>query len=568
MKKMYYFAATLLIMLFAACSNDHIGQDDDDGIVTDPTGEAWISLDIKTTAPKALGRALNNPDKEMGTPAESAVSKLRVIFFDENRNVTADKSFTVGSNSEAGEPGQPEGIFGTAFKVPAASKRILVIANPSVDLPDVGLFNSYDDFNQAIVAVASLSTPSYFMMTNAKGDLEPSQANGDETDLTLYNSASKAESQPLSIHIDRAVAKVRVYTDNGNISSNNLKANISEPGWVLNATNKRYFPVSKRVKTWMEGTSRGCITPFDQYDLGSYRIDPNHDVQPLMSDPGFASYLQEYNYEMNAVNIASSAWHPTEISVDNVEYCLENTQTADHNVWAYTTQVLFKVIYSPKGLIDPDKNVYNNPADNVNNGELLPGTDWLMVNGGYYTWNLLMDYIKAELLYKYTSEDKDPTVIYTAALSKTLNSYLKAIGTPEVSTDRGNGTPETRANEVVDNFNQKRSNVENYGAFRHGTVSYYKGGVNYYPIMIKHDDTDQVYNEYGEFGVVRNSVYDVHISKVNNPGYPNIPEPDPGTKDEDEDNYLSIRINVNPWTWYTQEEIMSFGISNRNRFFK
>ena len=515
---------------------------------------AWISLDIKTTAPKALGRALNNPDKEMGTPAESAVSKLRVIFFDENRNVTADKSFTVGTNSEAGEPGQPEGILGTAFKVPAASKRILVIANPSVDLPDVGLFNSYDDFNQAIVAVASLSTPSYFMMTNAKGDLEPSQANGDETDLTLYNSASKAESQPLSIHIDRAVAKVRVYTDNGNISSNNLKANISEPGWVLNATNKRYFPVSKRVKTWMEGTSRGCITPFDQYDLGSYRIDPNHDVQPLMSDPGFASYLQEYNYEMNAANIASSAWHPTEISVDNVEYCLENTQTADHNVWAYTTQVLFKVIYSPKGLIDPDKNVYNNPADNVNNGELLPGTDWLMVNGGYYTWNLLMDYIKAELLYKYTSEDKDPTVIYTAALSKTLNSYLKAIGTPEVSTDRGNGTPETRANEVVDNFNQKRSNVENYGAFRHGTVSYYKGGVNYYPIMIKHDDTDQVYNEYGEFGVVRNSVYDVHISKVNNPGYPNIPEPDPGTKDEDEDNYLSIRINVNPWTWYTQTE--------------
>ena len=554
MKKMYYFAATLLIMLFAACSNDHIGQDDDYGIVTYPTGEAWIALDIKTTAPKALGRALNNPDKEMGTPAESAVSKLRVIFFDENRNVTADKSFTVGTNSEAGEPGQPEGIFGTAFKVPAASKRILVIANPSVDLPDVGLFNSYDDFNQAIVAVASLSTPSYFMMTNAKGDLEPSQANGDETDLTLYNSASKAESQPLSIHIDRAVAKVRVYTDNGNISSNNLKANISEPGWVLNATNKRYFPVSKRVKTWMEGTSRGCITPFDQYDLGSYRIDPNHDVQPLMSDPGFASYLQEYNYEMNAANIASSAWHPTEISVDNVEYCLENAQTADHNVWAYTTQVLFKVIYSPKGLIDPDKNVYNNPADNVNNGELLPGTDWLMVNGGYYTWNLLMDYIKAELLYKYTSEDKDPTVIYTAALSKTLNSYLKAIGTPEVSTDRGNGTPETRANEVVDNFNQKRSNVENYGAFRHGTVSYYKGGVNYYPIMIKHDDTDQVYNEYGEFGVVRNSVYDVHISKVNNPGYPNIPEPDPGTKDEDEDNYLSIRINVNPWTWYTQTE--------------
>ena len=102
MKKMYYFAATLLVLLFAACSNDHIGRDDDDdGIVTDPTGEAWISLDIKTAAAKALGRALNNPDKEMGTPAESTVSKLRVIFFDAAHNVTADKSFTVGSDTEA-----------------------------------------------------------------------------------------------------------------------------------------------------------------------------------------------------------------------------------------------------------------------------------------------------------------------------------------------------------------------------------------------------------------------------------------------------------------------------------
>ena len=114
---------------------------------------------------------------------------------------------------------------------------------------------------------------------------------------------------------------------------------------------------------------------------------------------------------MDAANIASGAWHPTEISVNNVEYCLENTQTAEHNVWAYTTQVLFKVIYSPKGLVTPDKNVYDNPADNVNHGELMAGADWLMVNGGYYTWNLLMDYIKAELLYKYTSEDKDPSII-------------------------------------------------------------------------------------------------------------------------------------------------------------
>ena len=35
--------------------------------------------------------------------------------------------------------------------------------------------------------------------------------------------------------------------------------------------------------------------------------------------------------------------------------------------------------------------------------------------------------------------------------------------------------------------------------------------------MIKHDDTDKALNELGEFGVVRNSVYDINVNKFNNP---------------------------------------------------
>lgn len=556
MKKMYFLVAALLVLLSAACTNDHIDQDDD-GIVTDPTGEAWIALNVGPPT-TSFSRALHDPDKIIGTTKESNVKKIRAIFFDGSEKVTADKTFTVGTDQEAGNPNQPEGDQGKAFKVPASSKRILIIANPSPDLPvtSVGT-TTYTVFNQAILAVASLSGDEYFMMSNAKGGLEPSASNTDGTDanLVLYNSASKAESQALSINVDRAVAKVRVYTDNTGISSNNTKANISEPGWVLNATNKKYFPVSKREKTWYETQPRGCITPFDQYKLGSYRIDPNYDNQPTVLPPAFTDYLKDYNYYLDATDVPAGAWHPTDASSDNAEYCLENTQTEDHNVWAYTTQVLFKVIFSPKGLQTPDKNVYDNPADFVNAGALDSGKDWLMVNGGYYTWNLLMDYIKAELTFKFQSEDNDPTIIHNTALTNALNNYLEAINEVKVPIDRNNAsTPEEQAGDIVDAFNVKKNAVTTHGADRHGTVSYYVGGVNYYPIMIKHDDSGDVYNELGEFGVVRNSVYNVNISRVNNPGYPNIPEPDPGTKDEDEDNYLSIRINVNPWTWYTQTE--------------
>ena len=556
MKKMYFLVAALLVLLSAACTNDHIDQDDDDGIVTDPTGEAWIALNVGPPT-TSFSRALHDPDKIIGTTKESNVKKIRAIFFDGSEKVTADKTFTVGTDQEAGNPNQPEGDQGKAFKVPASSKRILIIANPSPDLPvtSVGT-TTYTVFNQAILAVASLSGDEYFMMSNAKGGLEPSASNTDGADanLVLYNSASRAESQALSINVDRAVAKVRVYTDNTGISSNN-KANISQPGWVLNATNKKYFPVSKRKKTWYETQPRGCITPFDQYKLGSYRIDPNYDNQPTVLPPAFTDYLKDYSYYLDATDVPAGAWHPTDASSDNAEYCLENTQTEDHNVWAYTTQVLFKVIFSPKGLQTPDKNVYDNPADFVNAGALDPGKDWLMVNGGYYTWNFLMDYIKAELTFKFQSEDNDPTIIHNTALTNALNNYLEAINEVKVPIDRNNAsTPEEQAGDIVDAFNVKKNAVTTHGADRHGTVSYYVGGVNYYPIMIKHDDSGDVYNELGEFGVVRNSVYDVNISRVNNPGYPNIPEPDPGTKDEDEDNYLSIRINVNPWTWYTQTE--------------
>ncbi len=554
MKKMYFLAVTLFVLLSAACTNDYIGPEDD-GIVTDPTGEAWIALKVGTPT-SSFSRALHDPDKIMGTTKESNVSKIRAIFFDKDEKVTADYTFTVGTDQEAGNPNQPEGDQGKAFKVPASSKRILIIANPSVDLPVTSLGQTtYDAFNLAVKAVASLSGDDYFMMSNAKGGLEPSASASDGTDanLVLYNSASKAESQAVAINVDRVVAKVRVYTDDANIAASNTKANISEPGWVLNATNKKYFPVSKREKTWYETQPRGCITPFDQYKLGSYRIDPNYDSQPTVLAPAFTAYSNEYNYYFDAASVP--AWHPTSITADNAEYCLENTQTKEHNVWAYTTQVLFKVIFSPKGLQTPDKKAYDNAADFVNNGALEPGKDWLMVNGGYYTWNLLMDYIKAELIFKFETEDNDPTIIHNTATTNALNNYLEAINEVKVPIARVNGkTPEEQADDIIVLFNNKKAAVTNNGADRHGTVSYYKGGVNYYPIMIKHDDSETVFNEFGEFGVVRNSVYDVHISKVNNPGYPNIPEPDPNTKDEDSDSYLSIRINVNPWTWYTQTE--------------
>ena len=87
-------------------------------------------------------------------------------------------------------------------------------------------------------------------MTNSKGHLEPSDNSGNTINLTLYKSQDVAVKNPLAIYIDRVVAKVRVYTSDG--AMDNSTASIYSPKWILNVTNKWYYPVSRRIKTWNE----------------------------------------------------------------------------------------------------------------------------------------------------------------------------------------------------------------------------------------------------------------------------------------------------------------------------
>lgn len=77
------------------------------------------------------------------------------------------------------------------------------------------------------------------------------------------------------------------------------------------------------------------------------------------------------------------------------EYCLENTQTATHNVHAYTTHVLLKAKFIPSEYGRPAPN-NNNPSTAQEADPKLVG-DWMLINGGFYTFATLMEWIEAEL---------------------------------------------------------------------------------------------------------------------------------------------------------------------------
>lgn len=542
MRKKNLFMLALASMAFVACSNEDIVpvvEDIDYGVVTDPTGEAWVAMAIKTPS-QANSRGLNNPDYQNGTAVESELKKVRAIFFtaDVDPEVTADITLT---NAEAGvdATGQPTGSAGTAFKVPATSKRILIVANPSSTFQNDGVNNKwitgtkYSVVNAALTnTAASISSTNGFMMTNAKGDLEPSVTDagatlGDPKDLSLYKTDAGAKANPLAINIDRVVAKVRVT-----ITQTSAKADISDAKWVLNTTNKSYYPLSKRTPTWLEQQNvptGGFRAPFDQYKKGSYRIDPN-----------YTSHAGAYNvYDETHDEVANPIpWHLTTES----EYCLENTQNKAGNTHDNTTQILVKAKYMPKEY---------KTADGQTTTDQEISKDWMMIDGGFYTFTTLMDWIEAELNYKYLSNHPDPSII-TTPLTTALNKYLDDIGVTAITLPATADAAAIALLKTAFTAKQAAVELEDDRAKTVGVLTYYKGGYSFYKAMIKHDDTNLAVNELGEFGVVRNSVYDITVTKFNEPGYPTIP-PVTADPDEDDDLRMSILIDVNPWTWYTQE---------------
>lgn len=541
MKKKNLFMLALASLAFVACSNEDIVpvEDIDYGVVTDPKGDAWVAVGIKTPS---VSRGLNTPDHQNGTAVESELKKVRAIFFtaDADPEVTADILLT---NAEAGvdATGQPTGSAGTAFKVPGVSKRILIVANPSTTFQNDAVNSKwttgtkYSVVNAALTnTAASISSTDGFMMTNAKGDLEPSITEdgptlGDPKDLSLYKTDAGAKANPLTINIDRVVAKVRVT-----ITQTSSKADISEAKWVLNTTNKSYYPLSQRTPTWLEQQNvptGGFRAPFDQYKKGSYRIDPNYTAHPAGS----------YNvYDENYVDAGATAipWHTSTES----EYCLENTQNQAGNTHDNTTQILVKAKYMPKEYQKADGST---TTDQETNG------DWMMIDGGFYTFTTLMDWIERELKYKYLNTHPNPAII-TTPLTTAFNKYLEGISLTAVALP---GTADAAAIATLKQaFADKKTDIlaEDDRAKTVDVLTYYKGGYSFYKAMIKHDDTSLATNELGEFGVVRNSVYDISVTKFNDPGYPTIP-PVTTDPDEDDDLRMSILIDVNPWTWYTQE---------------
>lgn len=521
MKTRSFLLSALAALMLAGCSED-AREDEIPGNVL--VGKAYLSLSLQSRT-STLTRA--DVKTENGSAEESAVNDVTVLLFDEDEVCLDVVDFTgvkVG-NSDGGT--SPAAQASDAKLVPEKTKKVFVVLNSAkwTFTKEAVVGKAWSTINTAIDAViGDVATDSKFVMASAG-----TPADGALTPVTVHKPATyaagdvqkakdDAEAHPATINVDRLSAKVQVSVKNPGFTKP-TDSNFTFNGWELSVTNKSVRLYSDLVT--YDNATPGAV----------YRRDKNYleSEQPDISDNNTKETNMDaaFNYLKNIDDVSKDM--PAVAQVDKASlYCLENTMEAKAQQLGFTTKVVVKAQYTPGG-ITKDANYFS----------------W---KGAYYT----LAQLKAEYL-KHANG---------SGLKVDLPAFLIKAGVmSQAEFDQG----QSKRDEIVANLSEGASadklNAKTGIIGRFCAVRYYHASVCYYDVLIRHDQNITTKMALGRYGVVRNNWYNIELNSVSGPGTPWIPDPSdpdptnptpPDTDDDEADAYLSVKITINPWTYWTQ----------------
>ena len=550
MKKRTFLAMSMAAALTVGCSSDDITADNGGGVNTD--GKSYVGLSI--TLPSVNGNRSANDQFDMGSADEYKVNDLVIRYLDENG--TELKSFKYTADQLIwSTPPAGEGITTTAVlpveKVPFSGKAyaLVEINNPfeGSSIAANSVCDLKSDDKKSADYLTGEDKDDFFMTNTVWRDghyLVPVTA-----------SATENEAQALAgthtVYVERAAAKVQLdvnakdkdnwykatYTVPEGLSNAGAKIQVSD--WVLDVTNTKMYPIRK---------FRGNIP----YEQGGLPDDETYKFYRFYSwkNGGYRTYWAEdpnySQYVENDFNVISE-YPENPNALGGVEYCLENTFDVKNQCQNQTTRALIKATYKPVG------------------DEFKLGTTW-------YTIGNSSTPLSAKAL----------TALVAKAIAKkgvVLQEEKMTAGTKPFVGEMFTISEENLSDEDIAKVKKDL-----------GDLTVYKNGVCYYVVRIKHfgdeicpwgDEPNAPavsgikYDEYaknydgnraaydlaylGRYGVVRNNWYHLELQSVSGPGTPWIPDPSdpdnptpPGTDDDEADAYISVKITINPWTYWTQ----------------
>lgn len=505
------FAALFIGLAMTACSNDDEmttgGQDQSP--VTGGTAYMSVSLNM----PKSTGTRSSSTSH--GTGDEQKVDEVMLALFDAGDVclgtrvlLTSEYKLTVGG-------GAPTGT-GAAFQVPAATKKVLAVINPSVKFKNVCVapatwlvINSA--LEQTVEEVIGAAKNHFMMINDGAGghalvDVTVSKALSSSTG-DINAAKATAEASPASINVDRVVAKVTLEVNSSLGLPDGVTCAFGD--WALNVTNKDMFPCSDIV------APAGSMS-------ANYRIDNNY------SHGSFN--VSNFNYlALNAHGVLPSDFSPMADS----KYCLENTMEAIEQKQAQTTSAVVSATYIPKG--------FNT------------GKSWFRLLGvSYKTFDDLKAVYNAANVV-----GASPLQVQQKDLCDEFYARIADMATAQSVSWTATGFSSLDIDEMDGVLNggeaSKPGNAQTLG------VEYFQKGTCYYSILIRHDDAVTGAMELGKYGVVRNNWYTLTINSVSKPGTPWIPDPtnpvdstDPGKDNDEAEAFIAVGITVNAWTTWSQ----------------
>ncbi len=428
----------------------------------------------------------------------------------------------------------------------------------------------------SLAQIANTSDNGCFLMTNAPmftkqgGTSNPTGGQVQTLSVIdrdrIYATEAEAKANPAAdIYCERAVAKVTVKSDaSGTASENDKVTAFNFKGWTLDITSKQSFLVRNVASApWWNYKAN---TTSDYRFVGSVGLT-NTATQTLYRtywgvDPTYSkNYSASASVDQDDFNTTIGAVPTSLTAMGKDAYCLENTFNVANQNQNQTTRVIVAAQLTVTGantdksffILNDDKNViYDTKADIET-----------VVSTAYMNVPAIRKVLESKLDADATFDNNDLTVAfnndgnagYWTVASITVKDASKDKFTGDAIPEEltaGNATYTAAIASVNKDYN----------------IAYYKEGVSYYGVRIRHfDDTqtpwnnvddpvtsypgvDSEQNYLGRYGVLRNNWYEVNVTGIRNIGSP-VPDEVYG-QDDPQEKWISVRINVLAWAKRSQ----------------
>lgn len=554
--------AVMATALVACSSNDDLTSNGHEG---NQTGEAYASFRINLPTTSGT-RVAGDPTFDGGDKNEYAVKDAALLLFQKNASgdFVFKESVDLG-NMEPWTSSETNGITTTAKLTAKITKAevgankgyyaLIVLNNNSetaakITYPTEG--QTYADWsqNEANATANYLKYDKGFFMANAPKYV----ANGTPETLVeiknIYASKQQAEnSTATTVYVERGLAKVSLASSSAkhvDITDGNYAGDkVDIEGWTLDVTNTKTYPVHVTEGLWADiwnttvtpaATNGASMDRFHDTKLTEFPrvywgLDPNYSTD-------FASVADcEGEFTM-----ATKSNFKTGDEAKKAQYCLENTFDIDHMVQGQTTRVLFSAKYTPNGF--------------------TAGETFYKFGNSPKLWHAadVVAQIKAKAQEVLGEADADKVTVTLAAEGNDMTkSGVRLVAAANITY----GTTALRT-EQVDQINAKLGFKKATSTDAAVGLSTYESGVSYYVARVKHfneltpwNPGDKTYdgnnaNWLGRYGVLRNNWYELSVSSVSGPGYPDVPKVNPTVPDDENDQYINVEVKILDWAKRSQ----------------